>query len=152
MNSVVASLETRANCYEGIVAERHDGMTIIRSADRKPFRRVLYLNSYGMAQTWRSLPEYTPGQHLWGCLELARRGYEIALPEEPTRNSRFYNYRRQDFKHLGFAKGWLGREGIVYSAHTVLFWTPLLASFGLLRSPVVTLLYARGENLRFADG
>lgn len=152
MSSAVAPVETRSNCYDGIVSDQREGMIIIRSADRKVYRRVLYLNSYGMAQTWRALPEYTPGHHLWGCLELARRGYEIALPEEPNRNSRFYNYRRQDFRHLGFAKSWLGKEGIVYSAHTVLFWTPLLASLGLLRSPVVTLLYARGEGLRFAGG
>src|SRR5262249_39577325 len=51
-----------------------------------------------------------------------------------------------------FVKCWLGREGIVYSAHTVLFWTPLLAQLKLLRCPIVTLLYARGENLHFTNG
>lgn len=134
-----------------IVAEQVEGMTIIRSATQKPRRRIFYLNSYGMAQGWRTLNEPNPSQHLWGCVELARMGYEIAMPEEPKRG-RFFNYRRQDLKHLGFIRDWLGKDGIVYSAHTILFWAPLLANLGLLRCPVVTLLYAAGENLRFTRG
>ena len=128
-------------------------MTILRSTEQKPFRRVLYLNSYGMARAWRDFREgLHPGQHLWGCLELVRMGYEIAMPEELTQKSRFFNYRRQDLKHLSFAVSWLGRDGIVYSGHTILFWTPLLVRLKLLRRHVVTMLYARGENLRFPNG
>lgn len=137
---------------QGIIATQYRGMTVLRPKDGKPRRRVFYLNSYGMAPAWRSLSEGNPGQHLWGCLELARMGYEVAMPEEPNRNSRFYNYRRQDFKHLAFIKSWLGSRGVLYSAHTVLFWSPLLAMLRLLRCPIVTLLYASGENLRFANG
>ncbi|MBL9188086.1 MAG: glycosyltransferase family 4 protein [Opitutaceae bacterium] len=136
---------------DGIVAEQQAGMTILRSVHVKPHRRLFYLNSYGMAQAWRTLGEPNPGQHLWGCIELARLGYEVAMPEEPVRG-RFFNYRRQDFKHLRFIREWLGRDGILYSAHTVVFWAPLLAAAGLLRCPVVTLLYAAGENLRFTRG
>lgn len=128
-------------------------MTILRLENTKPRRRVLYLNSYGMAVAWRMFEQgQYPGQHLWGCLELVQMGYEVAMPEELDRSSAFYNYRRQDFKHIGFARRWLGSEGIVYSAHTVVFWTPLLASLNLLRAPVVSLLYARGENIRFSRG
>lgn len=136
---------------DGIIAEHLGGMTILRSDRVKPRRRVFYLNSYGMAQGWRTLDDPNPSQHLWGCIELARKGYEIAMPEEPVRG-RFFNYRRQDLRHLAFIRNWLGKDGVVYSAHTILFWTPLLARLRILRCPVVTLLYAAGENLRFARG
>ena len=59
-----------------------DGAVILRG-DR-PFlgRRVLLVSEYGMADAWRQWAAGTyPGQHLWGCLELARLGYEILLPE-----------------------------------------------------------------------
>jgi Glycosyl transferases group 1 len=136
-----------------IIAEQYDGMTILRLEDTKPRRRVLYLNSYGMAIAWRSIKEgLYPAQHLWGCLELARMGYEIAMPEEPRKDTAFFNYRRQDLKHLRFVKEWLGRDGIVYSAHTILFWTPLLVHLRLLRCSVVSMLYGRGENIRFVNG
>jgi glycosyltransferase involved in cell wall biosynthesis len=128
------------------------GMTILRPAHGKPSRRVLYLNSYGMAVTWRAARAgEEPTHHLWGCAELVRRGYEVAMPEEPRRDGRFFNYRRQDRRHLSFVKSWLGREGIVYSAHTILFWIPFLVSLKLLRCPVVTLFYGHGESLRFAS-
>jgi glycosyltransferase involved in cell wall biosynthesis len=139
--------------FAEIEAENYRGMSIFRPAGRRPRRKVFYLNSYGMASAWRQVQQGTyPGQHLWGCLELVRMGYEVAMPEEPDVNRPFFNYRRQDLRHVRFARQWLGREGILYSAHTILFWSPLLASAGVLRCPVVTLLYARGENLRFAAG
>jgi hypothetical protein len=138
---------------QGVISSEVDGWTILGPAHGKPHRRVLYLNSYGMATVWPAVRagDY-PGAHLWGCIELARMGYEVAMPQEPDRTSPFYNYRRQDGKHLGFARSWLGKEGILYSAHTVLFWAPLLSQLRLLRCPIVTLLYARGENLRFPAG
>jgi hypothetical protein len=136
-----------------ISAENHRGMTILRSTGRKPFRRVFYLNSYGMANAWRQYRDGThPGQHLWGCLELLRMGYEVAMPDERNQSGPFFNYRRQDLKYVEFARGWLGRDGIVYSGHTILFWTPLLSRLRIIRCPVVSMLYARGENLRFAGG
>lgn len=137
--------------FDDIIAEQRDGMTVLRSKTLRTHRRVFYLNSYGMAQGWRTLEDPNPGQHLWGCIELVRLGYEVAMPEEPVKG-RFFNYRRQDFRHLRFIREWLGRDGILYSAHTVLFWAPMLAAAGLLRCPVVTLLYAAGENLRFPRG
>jgi hypothetical protein len=139
--------------YDGISEERFRSVTIIRSNQCAVGRRIFYLNSYGMAGAWRDTKKGTyPGQHLWGCIELARAGYEVAMPEESDRNARFFNYRRQDLKHIAFAKSWLGREGILYSGHTVLFWAPFLAQLRLIRCPIVTMLYARGENLRFARG
>ena len=138
---------------EGIIARQCGGMTVLAPTHIQPRRRVFYLNSYGMAPAWRLIRQgLYPGHHLWGCLELVRLGYEVAMPEESRQDTRFFNYRRQDLKFLRFVKTWLGRDGIVYSGHTVLFWTPLLRCLRLLRCPVVSMLYARGENLRFADG
>ena len=138
---------------EGIIARRYAGMTILSLGDAKPRRRLLYLNSYGMASAWRLINDGPyPGQHLWGCLELVRLGYEIAMPEVPRQDTRFFNYRRQDMRLLAFAKEWLGRDGIVYSGHTILFWIPLLVRLSLLRCPVVSMIYARGETLCFAKG
>lgn len=141
-----------AGTSQGIVAEKLGAWTILKPASGKPHRRILYLNSYGMANAWPSVRDgHYPGAHLWGCMELVRKGYEVAMPEEPNRDSRFFNYRRQDLKHLLFAKSWLRRDGIVYSAHTILFWVPLLFRLRLLYCPIVTCLYARGENLRVAE-
>lgn len=151
--SVVADSSRTVASIRGIIAHNYRGMTILRLQDGKPRRRVLYLNSYGMALAWRQISEGVyPGQHLWGCLELVRMGYEVAMPEEPKRDGAFFNYRRQDLRYLAFIKDWLGRNGIIYSAHTILFWAPLLVQLGFLRCPVVTMLYARGENLRFTKG
>jgi len=48
-----------------------------------------------------------------------------------------------------FARSWLGREGIVYCGHNVLYWLPFLRAIGGLRCAVVSLLFAR-EPLDFA--
>lgn len=78
-------------------------------------------------------------------------GYEIAIPE-PIPD---FNYRRNplphDFRILGLARRWLGRDDILYCAHNVLFWLPLLRRFGGLRCRIVSLLYAR-ETLDSAAG
>lgn len=97
-----------------IIAEQQDGLTILSPALRKPTRRVFYVNSYGMAAAWRSIQQgLSPGHHLWGCLELVKLGYEVAMPEVNNGDSRFFNYRRQDLKWLRFVKSWLGCDGIV---------------------------------------
>jgi Glycosyltransferase len=135
---------------EGITVDKQGVMTILRPANIRPKRRVLYLNSYGMAQAWRMwLEGEYPGHHLLGCLELVRMGYEVAMPEEMDKSGRFFNYQRQDRAHLGFMRSWLGRDGILYSGHSILFWGPLMKTLGLLRCPIVTLFYARDENPRF---
>lgn len=129
-----------------------DGLTILSAGHTSPRRRVLYVNSYGMAPAWRSIQQgLYPGHHLWGCLELVQMGYEVAMPEEPHRATRFFNYRRQDFRLLRSVNNWLGRDGIVYSGHTILFWIPLLHQLQLRRGPIVSMFYARAENLPFSN-
>jgi hypothetical protein len=103
---------------------------------------VLYVNSYGMALAWRlwSAGQYA-GHHLWGCLELARRGYEVLLPEPPRDDSRLKRLFT-DHHAAGIARR-LSRDDIVYCAHNVLLWTPLLKTIRQVRCKVVGLLFAR---------
>ena len=44
---------------------------------------------------------------------------------------------------------WLGKDGIIYCGHTLLYWLPLLKLLGVIRNPIVSLTYAR-EPLDFA--
>jgi hypothetical protein len=128
----------------GIRERRENGLIVLSPAQGKPYRRVLYVNSYGGQSIWdriknRSLPQH----HLWGCLELARMGYEVALAE-PLPD--FYLYRNpfpHDLKLLNWSRSWLGRDGIVYCAHNVLYWIPFLRRLKLLGPRIVSLLFAR---------
>jgi len=131
------------------------GCVVLSPTRAKAIRRVLYVNSYGGATVWEQIKrgDY-PGQHLWGCLELVRMGYEVALAE-PLKH--FYQ-RRNPFPHdlamLKFARSWLRPEGIVYCGHTLLYWLPLLKRLGLLRCPIVSLTFAREalDFMRSHDG
>jgi glycosyltransferase involved in cell wall biosynthesis len=134
----------------GIQETRRDGLIFLSPAGGRPGRRILYVNSYGGASVWEQVKRgQLPGHHLWGCLELVRRGYEVALAEPLPH---FYFHRRplpHDLRLLGVARDWLGPEGILYCAHTLLYWLPLLKRLGLLRRRIVSLTYAR-EELDFA--
>jgi len=135
---------------QGIVERHEQHCTILAPAHQKPFRRVLYVNSYGGAAVWNKIKQnLLPPQHLWGCIELVRMGYEVALAE-PLPD--FYLYRRplpHDCKFFKLITGWLGRDGIVYCGHNVLHWIPVLKALRILRCKVVSNLWAR-EPLDFA--
>jgi glycosyltransferase involved in cell wall biosynthesis len=78
-----------------------------------------------------------------------RMGYEVALAE-PLQH--FYLYRNplpHDLKLLKRILSWLGKEGILFSGHTLLYWVPILKRLGVVKGPVVSLVYAR-EELDFA--
>jgi hypothetical protein len=134
----------------GMVEREEHGLVVLSPEGGRPIRRVLHVNAYGGRDIWRRVREGTiPGHQLLGCLELVRKGYEVALAE-PIPD--FYWYRRpvpHDLRLLRWARSWLGREGILYCGHNVLYWLPLLRSLGALRCAVVSLLYAR-EPLNFA--
>ena len=135
--------------FEGIVEHRERGLVIISPVNKRPIRRVLFVNLTGGVSLWRKVKEgLVPPHHLWGCLELANMGYEVALAE-PLPN--FYLYRNplpHDFKLLPMVRSWLGSDGILYCGHNVLFWMPLLKALGAIRCHIVSLLYAR-EPLDF---
>lgn len=132
--------------FEDIEEYRERGLLVLRARHRQCARRVLYVNSYGGASVWEKVKRGAmPPQHLWGCLELVRRGYEVGLAE-PLNH---FNYRRRPLPHdLVYARAvreWLGTDGIIFSAHTLLFWLPLLHLAGRIKSPIVSLTYAREE-------
>jgi glycosyltransferase involved in cell wall biosynthesis len=133
------------------VTEREEnGMIVLSPATGKVVRRVLHVNGYGGRYVWDKIKTgLLPGHQLLGCLELVRMGYEVALAA-PLPD--FYLYRRpipHDLRLLKMVRSWLGRDGIVYCGHNVLYWIPLLKALGAARCRVVSLLYAR-EPLSFS--
>jgi glycosyltransferase involved in cell wall biosynthesis len=139
-----------ANDLDGISSYEEFGLPILCPSGSRNGRRVLFVNNYGGEPVWRKMCRgEMPSHHLWGCIELARRGYEVALAE-PLPD--FNPYRRQlphDLAFFRLVQSWLRRDDIIYCGHNVLFWLPLLKSFGVLRRRVVSLLFAR-EPLAFS--
>jgi glycosyltransferase involved in cell wall biosynthesis len=135
---------------DGIVERVEQGLIVLAPAGSAPIRRVLHVNAYGGRAVWNKVKQgLVPPHQLLGCLELARMGYEVALAE-PLPD--FYLYRDplpHDLKLLPFIRSWLGPQGIVYCGHNVLYWLPLLHALRAIRSPIVSLLYAR-EPLAFS--
>jgi glycosyltransferase involved in cell wall biosynthesis len=133
-----------------IVESIEDGIVVLSPASQRPVRRVLYVNSYGGSDVLAKVKAgLLPAHHLWGCIELVRMGYAVALAE-PL--SHFYLYRHplpHDLKLFRVATNWLGKDGIIYCGHTLLYWLPLLKLVGTIRNPIVSLIYAR-EHLDFA--
>lgn len=129
---------------DGIVERREHGVIVLSPATGRPFRRVIHINSYGGEHIFEKIKAgLLPPHHLWGCFELVRKGYEVALPE-PLPD--FYLYRNpfpHDFRLLTLARSWLGDDGIVYCGHNVLYWLPMLRRLGALRCHIVSLLFAR---------
>lgn len=138
------------DAFSHLIESRQAGLLTLSAGATSSRRRVLYLNSYGGHGVWESVRAgELPSQHLWGCLELAQKGYEVAIAE-PLRH---FNFRRRPLPHdlvlLRAIREWLGRDGIIYCGHTLLYWLPLLKTLGILRNPVVSLTYGR-EELDFA--
>jgi glycosyltransferase involved in cell wall biosynthesis len=142
--------EAPTRVFEGITERNEFGLVILGPTIGKPRRRVIYINSYGGSARWAEIKKgRMPTHHLYGCLELARMGYEVAIAE-PL--SDFYLYRKplpHDLVLWKAVKSWLGRDGIVYCGHNVLYWLPLLRSFGIVGCHVVSLIFAR-EPLAWA--
>lgn len=149
--SLMHGIQQRAAYADGINERRENGLLVLSGAASTPRRRILFTNSYGGSELWEKVKAgLMPPHHLWGCLELARMGYEVGIAD-PLRH--FYLYRRpfpHDLKFWRFTNDWLGRDGILFSGHTLLYWLPLLKAAGLIKCPIVSLTYAR-EELDFAD-
>ncbi len=141
----------RAPVLEGIIEHRERGVTFLSPADVRPIRRVLYVNSYGGAAILESIKSgMLPSHHLWGCLELVKKGYEVALAEPLLDFYLHSNPLPRDLRWLSLVRSWLG-DGIVYCGHNVLYWLPFLRSVGAIRGRVVSLLFAR-EPLNIGRG
>lgn len=126
------------------------GGVILSRPGRANGRRVLFINSYGGPDLWRKIRTgLQPTHHLWGCIELLSRGYTV-LVAEPLKH---FEWRRRIFPHdLKYHRhivDWVRRDDIIFCAHTLLYWLPLLQLLGYRRRPLVSLTYAR-ETLDFA--
>lgn len=134
----------------GIIERNEYGLVVLSPADKRPFRRLIYVDSYGGASMWEKIKKGDmPPHHLRGCLELARMGYEVLLAE-PLPD--FY-LRRNPFPHdlqlLKIVRNWLGPEGVIFCGHNVLYWLLFLRKLGLIRCHIVSNLWAR-EPLNLA--
>jgi glycosyltransferase involved in cell wall biosynthesis len=139
----------RHDCV-GIREEAVRGGVILSRPAHSNGRRVLFINSYGGANLWRKIQQgHQPTHHLWGCLELLSHGYTV-LVAEPLKH---FEWRGRIFPHdLKYHRhivDWVRREDIVFCAHTLLYWLPLLQLLGYRRRTLVSLAYAR-EKLDFA--
>ena len=136
--------------FSEIIEREEEGTLILAPANRVASRRVLFVNSYGGRSAWERIKQgVMPAHHLWGCVELVKLGYEVAIAE-PLRH--FYLCRRpfpHDLRLLRLARTWLRPGDIIYSGHTLLYWLPLLKKLGALKCHLVSLTYAR-EDLDFS--
>lgn len=141
---------TAAPVTRGIIERNEYGLVILSPADKRPFRRLIYLDTYGGASMWEKIKKGDmPPHHLRGCLELARMGYEVLLAEPLTD---FYFHRNpfpHDLRLLKVVRNWLGPDGIIFCGHNVLYWLLFLRKLGLIRCHIVSNLWAR-EPLNLA--
>lgn len=148
MTHASAPIQTNAG-LAGISERREHGLLILSPAGRAAARRVLFINSYGGSEVWTKVKAgLLPPHHMWGCIELVRQGYEVALAE-PLRH---FTHRRplpHDWPLLRVVRSWLRPDDIIYCGHTLLFWVPLLRALLGRRRHLVSMTYAR-EELDFA--
>lgn len=126
-----------------------EGAVTLGPTAEKGRRRILFINSYGGREAWEKVKAGVyPPHHLWGCIELARMGYEVAIAP-PIRHFEFRRPLPHDLPLLKLIRTWLRTDDILYCGHTLLYWTPLLLSLIGPKCRIVSLTYAR-EELDFA--
>ncbi len=144
---------TPGHRYSGTISEGEEhGLVVLSPRNGVPRRRILFVNSYGGRRLWESIKAGdAPPHHLWGCIDLVGLGYEVMIAE-PLKH---LDWRRGVFPHdlplLRAMRHWLGADGILFCAHTLLYWIMLLKRLEIVKSKVVSLIYA-GEELDFATG
>src|SRR5687768_3748745 len=66
----------------GITEHLERGLIVLTRADGFVRRRILYVNNYGGRAVWERIKMgLVATHHIWGCLELVRLGYQVALAE-----------------------------------------------------------------------
>lgn len=134
----------------GISERTEEGLVILSPSTGKATRRLLFINSYGGEGVWQKIKRgLYPPHHLWGCLELVRMGYEVALAEPLPHFALLRRPMPHDLRLLRFVRSWLRPDDIIYCGHTLLYWLPLLKALGAVKCAIVSLTYAR-ENLEFS--
>jgi hypothetical protein len=134
---------------QGVLESTYDDTVILSPAAGRSVRRLVYVDNYGGRGVWEKIKKgEMPSQHLRGCLQLVRQGYEIAL-SEPLPD--FYLWRRplpHDLKLLKLVR-WAGKDGIIFCGHNVLYWLLILKKLAIIKCSVVSHVWAR-EPLDFA--
>jgi glycosyltransferase involved in cell wall biosynthesis len=126
---------------DDLIADERPGLVRLHGPGPRNGRRVLLVQSYGMAGAWqRRMHEAYPSQHLWGCLELARRGWEVLLPEPPPPVSLAARRRTAERRALGIALRHLRHGDVLYG--TVGPWIARLRRARLLRCATIALHHA----------
>jgi glycosyltransferase involved in cell wall biosynthesis len=144
--SMSVATQSPQSVTDGIAERRERGMIILSPTNRAPFRRVLFVNSYGGSDVWDKIKRgLMPPHHLWGCLELVRMGYEVALAPPLLHFSLYRWPLPHDLRMLRAATAWLRRDDILYCGHTLLYWLPLLKALRAIKCHIVSLTYAREE-------
>lgn len=148
MTTIEKSADMPQAC-ENIDAEPVPGGIILSRRGHSNGRRVLFVNSYGGPNLWREIREgRTPTHHLWGCIELLARGYTVLVADPVKHFNLRGRFLPHDLKYHRHLAGWLRKDDILFSAHTLLYWIPLLHQLGYRRRVIVSLTYAR-EQLDF---
>lgn len=131
-----------------ISASIEHGILILRPKNNAVKRKILFIMDYGMAlgyQLW--VEDAYPANHLWGCLELINKGYEIWLPK-PIDGKKCNVRLKHDLFPTKLALAHFAQNDIIYCAHNLLLWSPLLKLVKLLKCRIVGQLYAQ-EPLPF---
>lgn len=145
-------MTTDYNSFAGVEIHFEFGLPVLVAREKGHGRRVMYTNSYGGRETLARIQAgLSSSNHLWGCIELARMGYEVALAEPLPDFCLRRNGLPHDFRLFKPMKQWLGNDGVLYCGHNVLYWAPLFKKLGYHRSRIVSLLFAR-EPLNQASG
>ena len=137
-----AAAEKEAGVTHGIIESTAHGLIVLSPMAGRTGRRVLFVNNYGGREVWEKVKAgLVPPHHLWGCLQLVRMGYEVALAE-PVPDFIPRRPLPHDLRLLRVVRSWLRKDDIVYCGHNVLYWIPFLRSIGLARRHIVSLLFA----------
>lgn len=135
-------------CAE-IEAETVPDGVILSRAGHGNGRRVLFVSPYGGPKMWQRIRGgLVPTHHFWGCIELVSRGYTVLVAEPLKHFSVRGRIFPHDLKYHRIVADWLRPDDIIFSAHTLLYWVPLLQHLGYRRRHIVSLTYAR-EKLDF---
>lgn len=133
---------TAKSRMDGVHLSTQNRNTVLRG-DVSNGRKVLYINSYGMAEAIRlyEAGKY-PINHCWGIYQLARLGYEVTVPE-PTPRKGLAKRLTNDLASFQATLGRFGPNDFIYCAHNVLLWAPLLKAVRLQHAKIVGLLFAK---------
>lgn len=124
---------------------RWEGQVLHVTGPTSNGRRVMFLSDHGGPDVMESWTRSRFGGHgLWGCIELAQRGYHVLMPRaKGLGDIRFVKNATTDLKAAWQVARTLGRDDIVYCVHNVLWWTPLLARLGMVKARLVAYLFAK---------